>query len=140
MQSTHRPNYLCSRDIAFFISASFFISPCYEKQMASIEVAVMCAEGWIDGWDSLSVHTFFAFFFLSAGIHHISAVYAYVHALLWVCNRTQTFVQMYAHAHTSVYVSIFYVSVYVCMCVCTCILAQTKAQPETIGWAGAHAA
>lgn len=49
-EHTHRLHYLCSCGIEFFISA------CCEKQMAYFEVAVMCVERWIDGWDSLCLH------------------------------------------------------------------------------------
>lgn len=48
--------------VFFPSSLRFFpVSPCWERQMAYFEVAVMCAAGWMDGWDGwdgLSPHIF----------------------------------------------------------------------------------
>lgn len=54
--------------------------------MAYFEVAVMCAEEWIDGWDSLSVHTFVFFYTLFPNLappcmHLVTAVRVCLYAL-----------------------------------------------------------
>lgn len=135
MQSTHRLNYLCSCAIAFFISASFLISPCCEKQMENFEVAVMCAGGWVDGWDSLS--DIFVFFSLSPNV--APSLHTSRHCC--ICVFACTSWSMYEGTQVlivCVTVSVYFcvdacTSVYVSVCVCASWSRQRPSQSPLAG-------
>lgn len=134
LQSTPKLNYLCNCNIEFFISAAFRVSPCCEEQMAYFEVAVMCAEGWTDEWDRLSLCYFF-FFPLPLNlappcIHHATAMCVCIclHSCEDLRGHTSFFVFMYICANA-----------FLCFCVCVLVYPSPHKGPTRVHWLGRSA-